>query len=218
MRNSASFMAILPHSRGAFLRPSSALATSARKIRASPLAVFATNGLANLICLRVPAVAAGPFDQFCKPRKKAKKKEGCGTPVNADSYPPHLAARHAPCRTRTPSGVPPRLSPMGLVIPKAQLQARLPGTRRRKAAGFSRRRLAPITASTSRTGHSAGRLMPEAARKRPAKPFAGTVLARRPGMPPEPPPSQRRGGAGNWTGDECQEAVTEKGTRRAWDL
>ena len=74
---------------------------------------------------------------------------------------------------------------MGLFIPKAQLQARLPGMWRLKAAGFSRRRLAPVSASTSRTGHSAGGLMPEAARKQPAKPFAGTVLAQRPGMPPD---------------------------------
>jgi hypothetical protein len=208
-------MTMLPRSRGAFFCARAVLWREAReKIRSPPRTVFATNGPASLICLRAPAVAAGPFDQFCKPRKEAKKKEGCGTPADADSYPPHLAARHAPSRTRTPSGVPPRLSPMGLVIPKAQLQARLPGMWRLKAAGFSRRRLAPVSASTSRTGHSAGRLMPEAARKRPAKPFAGTVLARRPGMPPEPPPSQRRGAACNLIGDKCQEAVAEKDTRR----
>jgi hypothetical protein len=52
---------------------------------------------------------------------------------NADkrwSYPPHLTgAAPPPAGDGSPVGVPPRLSPKRLVIPKAQLQARLPGTR-----------------------------------------------------------------------------------------
>jgi len=195
-------------SRRAFLRPSCALATGARKDSR-----FAVSRLRNeRTCTPdLPKSAGGggrPLRSVLQAKERSQEKEGRGTSADADHYPPHLAVRHAPSRARTPSGVPPRLSPMGLFIPKAQLQARLPGMWRRKAAGFSRRRLAPVLASTSRTGHSAGRLMPEAARKRPAKPFAGTVLARRTGMPPEPPPSQRRGGACNLIGDKCQEGVT----------
>ena len=67
-------------------------------------------------------------------------------------------ARLAPCKARSPIGVPPRLSPKGVIVPKAQLQARLPGT-------WSERALpavaCPSPASTSRPGHNAGRLMPK---------------------------------------------------------
>ena len=77
------------------------------------------------------------------PRKRGRTEEG---------------ARLAPCKARSPIGVPPRLSPKGVIVPKAQLQARLPGT-------WSERALpaiaCPSPASTSRPGHNAGRLMPK---------------------------------------------------------
>jgi len=40
----------------------------------------------------------------------------------------HLPAQRAPCGARSPVGVPLRLSPGGLLVPKAQHQAMLPGT------------------------------------------------------------------------------------------
>ena len=89
---------------------------------------------------------------------KRKKKKESGTPKNADPYPLYLAVQLAPCKARSPIGVPPRLSPKGVIVPKAQLQARLPGT-------WSERALpaiaCPSPASTSRPGHNAGRLMPK---------------------------------------------------------
>ncbi len=67
-------------------------------------------------------------------------------------------ARLAPCKARSPIGVPPRLSPKGVIVPKAQLQARLPGTWSERALpAFA----CPSPASTSRPGHNAGRLMPK---------------------------------------------------------
>ena len=89
---------------------------------------------------------------------KRKKKKESGTPKNADPYPPHLWVRLAPCKARSPIGVPPRLSPKGVIVPKAQLQARLPGTWSVRALpAFA----CPSPASTSRPGHNAGRLMPK---------------------------------------------------------
>jgi hypothetical protein len=45
-------------------------------------------------------------------------RRGSGTPTNAGHQPPHLAMRRAPCRARSPVGVPPRLSPKGVSHPK----------------------------------------------------------------------------------------------------
>jgi hypothetical protein len=45
-------------------------------------------------------------------------KRGGRTPTNAVYQPPHLAMRRAPCRARSPVGVPPRLSPKGISHPK----------------------------------------------------------------------------------------------------
>ena len=90
--------------------------------------------------------------------RKSKKKKESGTPKDADPYPLYLAVQLAPCKARSPIGVPPRLSPKEVIVPKAQLQARLPGT-------WSERALpaiaCPSPASTSRPGHNAGRLMPK---------------------------------------------------------
>src|SRR5580704_5283389 len=89
---------------------------------------------------------------------KRKKKKESGTPKNADPYPPHLWVRLALCKGRSPICVPPRLSPKGVIVPKAQLQARLPGTwSERVLPAFA----CPSPASTSRPGHNAGRLMPK---------------------------------------------------------
>jgi hypothetical protein len=97
------------------------------RFRVSPVSVVATNELCEPDLLD-SAGGGGRrhHDQFLQATKAIKKK-GCGTPADADPYPPPLAERRAPSRARTPSGVPPRLSPRGLFIPKAQLQARLPG-------------------------------------------------------------------------------------------
>jgi hypothetical protein len=66
--------------------------------------------------------------------------------------------RLALCKGRSPIGVPPRFSPKGVIVPKAQLQARLPGTWSERALpAFA----CPSPASTSRPGHNAGRLMPK---------------------------------------------------------
>ncbi len=90
--------------------------------------------------------------------RKSKKKKESGTPKDADPYPLYLAVQLAPCKARSPIGVPPRFSPKGVIVPKARLQARLPGT-------WSERALpaiaCPSPASTSRPGHNAGRLMPK---------------------------------------------------------
>ncbi len=56
-------------------------------------------------------------------------KQNAGKPRQRTQ--PHLfqMRRRAESAARLPAGVPPRLSPEGLPVPKAQVQARLPGTR-----------------------------------------------------------------------------------------
>src|ERR1700676_3791698 len=61
---------------------------------------------------------------FATPYSPFAFKKGSGTPTNADPYPPHLAMRLALCKARSPVGVPPRLSPRGVVVPKARLRAK----------------------------------------------------------------------------------------------
>ena len=109
---------------------------------------------------------------------------------------PRLAGTGRPLRGRSPLGVPLRLSPEGQLVPKALHQAMLRGTVRsarscmdrpnrgrrtvRMLHGCYPRRKTndcPRTVSTSRTGHDAGRLMPDAARERVTNPPAGTALA-----------------------------------------
>jgi hypothetical protein len=69
-----------------------------------------------------------------------QKKKGKRNAGRRRQYLPHASGvRGAPrirrlapplrLRARSPAGVPPRLSPKGVVVPKAQLRARLPGTR-----------------------------------------------------------------------------------------
>ena len=118
---------------------------------------------------------------FCKPRKR-KEIKGSGTPKDAGPQPPHLAMRLAPCKARSPDGVPPRFSPKGVIVPEAQLQARLPGTWSERALpAFA----CPRPASTSRPGHNAGRLMPKPpGRGQQVRPRAPPSLLW-PGMPPD---------------------------------
>ena len=54
--------------------------------------------------------------------------------------PPHLAVRRCSCGSSTPLGVPPRFSPKGLFVPKAQLRPGFVG-------GSAQRRVAPASAA-----------------------------------------------------------------------
>jgi hypothetical protein len=128
-----------------------------------------------------------------------RRKKGSGTPKGVDFQPPRqdlprgrgAAALH---RERPPLGVPPRFSPGGLSSPKAQRQAMLPGTRpersilygrpnrgaetSRRDTGVTRAEPVPVQRSTSRAGHSAGRMMPKPPGSKGDEPKpAGTALA-----------------------------------------
>ena len=57
---------------------------------------------------------------ICALSHECKKEEKeSGTPKDADPYPLYLAVQLAPCKARSPIGVPPRLLPKGVIIPKA---------------------------------------------------------------------------------------------------
>ena len=87
------------------------------------------------------------------------KEEGRRNAGKRRSPPPHLAMRHAPSRARSSVGVPPRLSPKG-IIPSQRLSFR-PGFLGRGLNGRYPPSPVPVQGSTSRPGHSAGRLIPE---------------------------------------------------------
>jgi hypothetical protein len=140
-----------------------------------------------------------------KPRIKETNK-GSGTPADADQHPPHLAMRRAPCKARSPFGVPPRLSPKG-IIPSQRLSFR-PGFLGRGLNGRYPPSPVPVQGSTSRPGHSAGGLMP----KPPGNGVYGPVRGHRPrsaaGEYPRPTaslPSEIDSSACNCIRDECQE-------------
>src|SRR5580704_13719393 len=87
------------------------------------------------------------------------KEEGRRNAGKRWSPPPHLAMRHAPCRVRSPVGVPPRLSPKG-IIPSQRLGFR-PGFLGRGLNGRYPPSPVPVQGSTSRPGRNAGRLIPK---------------------------------------------------------
>ena len=184
-------------SRGVLFAPSCALARRCEKDLPFADHRWHANGLADLICLENWRWWLALHDRFGKPSKNGKEqKKESGTP-NAVQQPLHLAMRRGPLwrGTSCSSASPLRFSPKGVIVPKAQLQARLPGTWSERALpAFA----CPSPASTA-TGHNAGETDAQAARERTCKPAAGTALARRQSARLSgPPPSQRRGGECNY--------------------
>jgi hypothetical protein len=103
-------------------------------------------------------------------RNADRRSVSCSAPAGAARATRVPACVDPPLRARSPVGVPPRLSPKGVVVPKAQLQAMLPGTWRSADAvvvplpGQYRRSLCgcyppqpvPSPAMHLAPGHSAG--------------------------------------------------------------
>lgn len=104
------------------------------------------------------------------------------------------------------------LAPRSLSSQGTQPQARLPGTRRGHVlriplSGRYPPLPVPVQRRTSRSGRSAGEMMPKTARVRVASPPAGTALARAiRGLPPGPRPTRARfGSVCIRISDECQQ-------------
>ena len=139
---------------------------------------------------------------------KAKIKErnkGSGTPADADQHPPHLAMRRAPCKARSPFGVPPRLSPKG-IIPSQRLSFR-PGFLGRGLNGRYPPSPVPVQGSTSHPGHSAGGLMPKPPGNGVYRPVCGHRPRSATGEYPRPTASllsEIDSSACNDIGDGCQ--------------
>jgi len=89
----------------------------------------------------------------------SQEKKGSGTPTNAGHQPPHLAMRHAPYRARSSVGVPPRLSPKG-IIPSQRFSFR-PGFLGRGLNGRYPPSPVPVQGCTSRPGRNVGGLIPK---------------------------------------------------------
>ena len=127
-------------------------------------------------------------------KREAERRQTC-------VQPPHLARG-----TRRSGALACRRSTAALprdFRPRAQLQAMFPGTwqdvrsctvqptgaeRPRALRGRYPRPPVPVQGCTSRTGRSAGQMMPEAARERTAKPGGSTALAPCSGVPREHDP------------------------------
>jgi hypothetical protein len=130
---------------------------------------------------------------------KNEKRIGGETPTDARSSLPRLTGTAAPLsgeahiyRRSTAALAPRSLSSQG-----TQHQARLPATWRGHVlriplSGRYPPLPVPVQRRTSRSGHNAGEMMPNAARERVASPRAGTALASRsPAMPAGPRPIGR---------------------------
>ena len=109
------------------------------------------------------------------PDQASRIKEGSGTPANAGYHRRILRCGARPFGARTLDGVPPRLSPKG-IIPSQRLSFR-PGFLGRGLHGRYPPSPVPVQGSTSHPGRNAGRHDTQAARKRTANPPAGTALA-----------------------------------------
>ena len=107
-----------------------------------------------------------------------------------------------PFGARSLGGVPPRLSPKG-IIPSQRLSFR-PGFLGRGLNGRYPPSPVPVQGCTSHPGHNAGRHDAQAAREQAANPPAGTALAPMTQCASAPRPSPERGLCRNWNGDECQ--------------
>ena len=112
-----------------------------------------------------------------------ERKRRMRNAVRRGRKPPQLALRRAPCRARSPSGVPPRLCPRDSRIPRCNFGPGFAGQAPRwrgspagTGPGYSEAPRMPVIMPAD--------MMSEAAREQPAKPSAGAVLARCPGLPP----------------------------------
>ena len=135
---------------------------------------------------------------FVRPLRELRRSklqvinEGSGTPANAGHQPPHILRCGArPFGARTLVGVPPRLSPQG-IIPSQRLSFR-PGFLGRGLHGRYPPSPVPVQGSTSHPGRNAGRHDAQAAREQPANPPAGTALAPMTRCASAPCPSPERG-------------------------
>ena len=107
--------------------------------------------------------------------RATKKYEGSGTPEKQGHDRRILRCGARPFGARTLDGVPPRLSPQG-IIPSQRLSFR-PGFLGRGLNGRYPPSPVPVQGSTSHPGRNAGRHDAQAARKQAANPPAGTALA-----------------------------------------
>jgi hypothetical protein len=113
-------LAMTTRSRGTPWRPSDA----------NPVTFRARTGKKEKIegwCLCFSARQAG-FATPVSPRP-SQIKIGSRTPTNAGTTRRTIGRGACSSGARSSVGVPPRFSPKGVVVPKAQLQARFPGTR-----------------------------------------------------------------------------------------
>ena len=122
---------------------------------------------------------------------KKQTNEGSGTPANAGYHRRILRCGARPFGARTLDGVPPRLSPQG-VISSQRLSFR-PGFLGRGLNGRYPPSPVPAQGCTSHPGRNAGRHDAQAAREQAANPPAGTALAPMTQCASAPCPSLERG-------------------------
>jgi hypothetical protein len=111
-----------------------------------------------------------------------------------------------PFGARTLDGVPPRLSPEG-IIPSQRLSFR-PGFLGRGLNGRYPPSPVPVQGSTSHPGHNAGRHDAQAAREQAANPLAGTALAPMTRCASAPCPSRSEDGDVTYTETNVNKKVT----------
>ena len=131
------------------------------------------------------------YVRFARSRLQEKINEGSGTPANAGHQPPLLRCGARSFGARTLVGVPPRLSPEG-VISSQRLSFR-PGFLVLGLNGRYPPSPVPVQGCTSHPGRNAGRHDAQAAREQILNPPAGTALAPMTRCASAPCPSPERG-------------------------
>src|SRR5208283_4405983 len=164
------------------------------------------NRVESMPCTSSSTNRAGqPWDKPGHDEGRNERSKGSGTPTDACLHLRIIRMRRALIGARSPVGVPPRLCAEGALVPPVLLQARLPGTKPQlhSLSGRYPPLPVPVQGSTSRAGHSTGRLMPKAARERIASPPAGTAHAPCSGVPREHVPTRARCPPCNRNSDYC---------------
>jgi hypothetical protein len=132
-----------------------------------------------------------PLRELRRSKLQVINNEGSGTPANAGYHRRILRCGARSFGARTLDGVPPRLSPQG-IIPSQRLSFR-PGFLGRGLHGRYPPSPVPVQGCTSHPGRNAGKHDAQAAREQTANPPAGTALAPMTRCASAPCPSKERG-------------------------
>ena len=151
-----------PHSRSSSDAPEWKKAEASQSDAAQAVARVERSEIRGRSCgFHCRSRTAAPGFRFAQP--ELRKEQGSRTPTDAVRNRLPFGKR-APCRARSPVGVPRRFLSKGLTHPEDSASDQASRSAAPIGGGGIPPASAPVTASTSHAGHCAGRLMSETAR------------------------------------------------------